>query len=164
VTGIRPFQATDLALLARLHGACFADAWNEATLAELLASPGAFAFLAGEDEGFVLARAVAGEAEILSLGVVPAMRRRGIARRLLSAVANEAKRRGAERLFLEVAIDNGPALALYRRAGFAKVGRRAGYYHRREGAVAAEVLALGLVGGENLESDAGGGVQSPKMQ
>lgn len=164
MTGIRPLQATDLALLARLHGACFADAWSEAALAELLASPGAFAFLAGEDEGFVLARAAAGEAEILSLGVIPALRRRGIARRLLSAAAGEAKRRGADRLFLEVAIDNGPALALYRRAGFAKVGRRAGYYHRREGAVAAEVLALGLVEGESVELHAGGGAQSPKMQ
>ena len=82
----------------------------------------------------------------------------------MSAAAGEAKRRGADRLFLEVAIDNGPALALYRRAGFAKVGRRAGYYHRREGAVAAEMLALGLVEGESVELHAGGGAQSPKMQ
>ena len=102
-------------------------------------------------EGFVLARAVAGEAEILSIGVVPAHRRKGLGRRLLSTAAVEARRRGAARLFLEVASDNAPALALYRRAGFAKVGRRAGYYHRPAGAVAAEVLALGLADNESIE-------------
>ena len=144
MTGVRPMAATELADLAGLHSACFADAWSEATLAELLASPGVFALLADGGEGFVLARAVAGEAEILSIGVVPAHRRKGLGRRLLSTAAVEARRRGAARLFLEVASDNAPALALYRRAGFDKVGRRAGYYHRPAGAVAAEVLAVDL--------------------
>jgi len=156
VNGVQPLAATELAILARLHGACFADAWSETTLAELLASPGVFAFLADGGEGFVLARAVAGEAEILSIGVVPAFRRKGIGRRLLSAAAIEAKRRGAERLFLEVASDNSPALALYRRAGFVKVGRRTGYYHRAAGAVAAEILAIGLAENESIERLAGG--------
>jgi [ribosomal protein S18]-alanine N-acetyltransferase len=163
VTGIRPLEATELAILANLHGACFADAWSETTLAELLASPGVFAFLADTGEGFVLARAVAGEAEILSIGVVPAFRQKGIGRRLLSAAAIEAKRRGAERLFLEVASDNSPALALYRRAGFVKVGRRAGYYHRAAGAVAAEILAIGLAQDDSTES-LSGGIRGPEVQ
>jgi len=162
VTGVRPLEATELAILARLHGACFADAWSETTLAELLASPGVFAFLADGGEGFVLARAVAGEAEILSIGVVPAYRRKGIGRRLLSAAAVEAKRRGAKHLFLEVASDNGPALALYRGAGFARVGRRAGYYHRAAGAVAAEVLAIDLAEDESIES-LGDGIRGPDV-
>jgi [ribosomal protein S18]-alanine N-acetyltransferase len=164
MTGVRPFQATDLALLAGLHAACFADAWNEATLSELLASPGVFALLAGRGKGFVLARAVASEAEILSIAVLPGCRRKGLACRLLSAAAIEAKRRGANKLFLEVASDNGPALALYRQAGFAKVGQRAGYYHRPEGAVAAEVLALDLVKAESNESYCSRGIQGPETQ
>lgn len=163
MTGVRPFEATDLSTLARIHAACFADAWNEATLAELLASPGAFALLADGGEGFVLARALAGEAEILSIAVLPANRRNGIARRLLSAAAVEAKRRGAKTLFLEVATDNGPALALYGQAGFAKVGRRADYYHRPAGAVAAEVLALSLAKDESNESYGSGIVRDPEM-
>jgi len=167
VTGVRPLAATELAILAELHRACFADAWSEATLAELLASPGVFAFLAEGGEGFVLARAVADEAEILSVGVVPAHRRQGIGHRLLSAAAVEARRRGAARLFLEVASDNGPALALYRQAGFAKVGRRAGYYHRPAGAVAAEVLVVSLIEDETIKScgeSLGGGIRGPKVQ
>ena len=163
MTGLRPLQATELASLARLHGICFADAWSETMLAELLASPGVFGILAEAGEGFVLVRAIAGEAEILSIGVIPDHRRKGIGRALLSAAAVEARRRGAERLFLEVASDNGPALALYRRAGFVKVGRRTGYYHRRTGTVAAEILAIDLSEDESRES-LGGGIRDPEVQ
>jgi [ribosomal protein S18]-alanine N-acetyltransferase len=144
MTKVRPLAGTELTILASLHAACFIDAWSEATLAELLASPGVFAFMAEGAEGFVIARAAAGEAEILSIGTVPAHRRQGIGRRLLSAAAVEARHRGAMRLVLEVAADNDAALALYRRAGFGKVGRRAAYYRRPTGAVAAEVLAIDL--------------------
>ena len=163
MTGLRPLQATELAILARLHGICFADAWSETTLAELLASPGVFGILADGGEGFVLVRAIAGEAEILSIGVIPDHRRKRIGRALLSAAAVEARRRGAERLYLEVASDNGPALALYRQAGFAKVGQRAGYYRRAAGTVAAEILAMDLSEDEGRES-LEGGIRGPEVQ
>ena len=167
MTEVRPLAATDLVLLAGLHAACFADAWSEATLTELLASPGVFAFLAEGGEGFVLARAIAGEAEILSIGVLPAHHRKGIARRLLSAAATEAKHRGAARLFLEVASDHDPALALYRQAGFAKIGRRAGYYRRPTGTVAAEVFAVDLAEDKTMESPGASfasGSRGPEVQ
>ncbi|MFX8246689.1 hypothetical protein ABTL56_19205, partial [Acinetobacter baumannii] len=48
---------------------------------------------------------------------------------------------GAEGLFLEVAADNEPAIALYRSAAFVPVGRRAGYY-RRPGGAAMDALVL----------------------
>jgi ribosomal-protein-alanine N-acetyltransferase len=43
-------------------------------------------------------------------------------------------------MFLEVAKDNAPALALYGRFGFVKVGERAGYYRRADGARATAVV------------------------
>jgi tRNA threonylcarbamoyladenosine biosynthesis protein TsaB len=119
----------DVAGLARVHAASFAEAWSAASIAGLLATPGTFALLArqdGEAVGFILVRAAADEAEILSLGVVPAWRRRGIARRLLDAAL--ARLVGVEALFLEVEADNAPALALYLGAAFAPVGRRPSYY------------------------------------
>jgi ribosomal-protein-alanine N-acetyltransferase len=67
-------------------------------------------------------------AEILTVGVVPAARRAGIARRLLTALLAEAVRRGAREVFLEVRVDNDGARALYLGEGFAEVGRRPGYY------------------------------------
>ena len=161
---IRAFGAEDLTALAELHAACFSDGWDGEALAVLLAMPGAFALLAVEAAsagkgsgplGFVMARAVAGEAEIISLGVRPDLRRRGLGHRLLTAVMAEAASHGTERLFLEVAADNDAARALYRRAGFAPVGERANYYHRPGGAVAALVLARNIAGLDNAENNRG---------
>jgi|TARA_B100001964_G_C14071093_1_gene525917 ribosomal-protein-alanine N-acetyltransferase len=56
------------------------------------------------------------------------------------AFAGQAQDLGAGELFLEVAEDNGAALALYAGAGFVQVGRRQGYYQGAGGARAALVL------------------------
>ncbi len=63
----------DVAVLAALHAAAFADAWSAASIRDLFATPGVFALIAGE--GFVLARAAGDEAEILTIAVAPAARR-----------------------------------------------------------------------------------------
>jgi ribosomal-protein-alanine N-acetyltransferase len=76
----------------------------------------------------LLGRVAAGEAEILTLAVAPAARRQGIATALLDAARAQGKARGAAALFLEVSVANHPALELYRRFGFAAVGRRRRYY------------------------------------
>jgi ribosomal-protein-alanine N-acetyltransferase len=138
------------ALLAALHergiGAA-GPAWTEAAFATLLALPGRRAFIAGEGDapvGFILLGLAADEAEIITLAVLPAARRRGVGAALVTAAGREAAARGAARLFLEVAEDNAPARALYSRAGFLPVGRRKGYYTHEGGAVDALVLSLSL--------------------
>lgn len=127
MTRLRAARGEDAGDLAALHAAAFASPWSRADHADLLASPGAFALLA-EGEGFILCRAIAGEAEILTLAVAPAARRRGTGRALVEAAAGVAGTLGAETLFLEVAHDNAAALALYDAAGFSRVGLRRGYY------------------------------------
>lgn len=127
MTRLRAARGEDAGDLAALHAAAFASPWSRADLADLLASPGAFALLA-EGEGFILCRAIAGDAEILTLAVAPAARRRGTGRALVEAAAGVAGTLGAETLFLEVAHDNATALALYDAAGFSRVGLRRGYY------------------------------------
>jgi len=127
---IRRATADDSSTLARLHAEAFAEPWSEAALAGLATSSGAFALAA--DDGFILVRALAGEAEILTLAVRPAARRRGLGRTLVQAAAADAREAGAESLFLEVAADNAAALALYAGCGFEPVGRRNAYYRRRD--------------------------------
>ncbi len=95
--------------------------------------PGAFGFLATEEDqpvGFVLCRRAADEGEILSMGVVPEERRRGLGRRLVAAALEAASAAGAESLYLEVAEDNRAARGLYQKLGFSPVGRRKGYYRK----------------------------------
>ena len=134
----------DAPALASVHAASFPAPWNAEALASLLASPGVFA-MACEDgkvlAGFILLRAVAGEAEVLTLAVAPGHRRQGIGAGLLDASLALAATHGADVAFLEVAEDNRAALALYGRAGFATVGRRGAYY-ARGGGPPADALVL----------------------
>jgi len=78
--------------------------------------------------GFVLGRTVAGEAEILSIGVLPAYRRNGVAARLLREAALRAHELGAATLFLEVDENNRAARQLYEGHGLKTAGLRKNYY------------------------------------
>ena len=120
-------------LLAALHAKCFAETWSAEWIASLLAQPGAFACLAEDDTGFILVRAAGDEAEVLTLAVEPAARRRGIGSALMGAASSRAAELGARRLFLEVGSVNYAAVAMYRRLGFVEVGRRKDYYTTQDG-------------------------------
>ncbi len=78
--------------------------------------------------GFVIARRVADELEILNLAVEPAHRRCGVASRSLEAALESGRARGAKRAFLEVRESNTGAIAFYQRRGFVRAGRRPRYY------------------------------------
>ncbi len=126
--------------MAALHARAFSvpRPWSETEFAEMLASIHTFAV--AEAQGFALGRAVAGEAELLTICVAPEARRQGIARRLIAAIEAAARLRRADSLILEVAADNAAAIALYRGAGFAATARRAGYYHHPDGGTTDAVI------------------------
>lgn len=136
--------------MAELHGGFAELAWDEPGIASLLRQPAARGLVLDRDPepnlaGFVIGIIAADEAEILLLSVLPSLRRRGLALRLVTALADEARGEGARRLLLEVAADNSPALGLYRKLGFGQIGCRSRYYHRRgEAPVAALQLAKAL--------------------
>ena len=140
---LRAADASDAIALAKAHASAFDAPWPPEAFIELLASPGVFALAAvdGAPVGLILMRAIAGEAEVLTLAVEPAHRRRGVARALLQAGVAQAAVAGAETAFLEVAADNVGALTLYSKAGFEQVGRRGGYY-RRDGGSSVDALVL----------------------
>jgi tRNA threonylcarbamoyladenosine biosynthesis protein TsaB len=134
--------------LALLHRACFPDEpWDGEAMARILGLSGCFGRLAwagGEPCGFVLARDLGDECEILSVGVEPAARGRGIGTRLMAAVLAEARRRDIPSVVLEVAADNEAARRLYAGLGFARVGHRPRYYRRPSGMADALILRLSL--------------------
>lgn len=120
--------------LARVHARAFdgqGRAWDAGEFRDLLDSD--FVFAVGDERAFALGRAVAGEAELLTLACDPACRRQGLGRACLAAFEAEALARGAVRFLLEVAAGNVAALALYHGAGYIEVARRAGYYSMPDG-------------------------------
>jgi ribosomal-protein-alanine N-acetyltransferase len=130
---IGPAGPGDLDALAALHRRCFDEAWARSDFARILEAPSSFALIARGPPaaaGFVLARTVVDECEILTLAVAPAYRRHGVGRALLHTAIALASLRGARAVFLEVAADNEAARALYTAAGFRMVGVREGYYRR----------------------------------
>lgn len=134
--------------IALIHAACFPeDPWDAEAIAQIMGISGFFGrvgWVRNDPIGFALAIALGAEAEIVSLGVLPGHRRCGIGSALLDAMCGEAQSRGAERVILEVALDNEAARALYAERGFIIVGRRRNYYRRAEGMVDALMLRVQL--------------------
>ena len=136
------------ALLAAIHAAAFDDPWDEAAIAALLTSPGCIGLLArsggdgtGEPCGFVLARKAADEMEILTIAVVPQMRRRGVGKALLDHLSASARSASAASIFIEYAADNAAAAQLYAQQGFRTTGLRKHYYRRAAGPACDAVTA-----------------------
>ena len=134
----RRLAAEDAAALARIERACFSAPWSENALREELANPLSEFWGIDTPEGvcaYAGWQCVAGEGYLLNVGVLPAFRRRGYARALLSRLIASARPR-AEFLTLEVRASNAPAIALYASLGFREIARRKDYYELpREDAV-----------------------------
>lgn len=131
---IRPARETDAAALRAVEVQCFSDPWSVAGFREAMAGPLSLGLIAesrrGEIAGYLFARVVADEAEILNLAVAPARRRSGIGRELLARALADLAARGARTVFLEVRASNDGAMALYQSQGFRPLGRRRAYYRR----------------------------------
>lgn len=132
---IVPMAENHLPALAELESLCFADPWSESALREELGNPCARFLVAlcdGEVAGYLGCHHIAGEGFIANIAVLPAYRRRGIARALVQA----AQAKPLSRLTLEVRASNEAAIALYRSLGFVEDGVRPHFYsHPTEDAV-----------------------------
>lgn len=112
--------------LENLHRACFpSKPWTAQDFADLKKSG---CDIIASQNGFIVYRAVADEAEIITIGVHPDARRGGIASAMLVVAEQDLRARGIKKLFLEVAENNSPARQLYERAGFHQIGIRPKYY------------------------------------
>ena len=105
----------------------------------------------GEILAYLVAMAGVDEMHLLNITVAPSAWHQGHALFMLGALAELCRRRGARQLWLEVRESNDRARAIYRRHGFAEVGKRKGYYPaahgRREDAVVMSLAIEGADGG-----------------
>ena len=78
--------------------------------------------------GFLVARRIANDIEILNFAVQPDFRRSGVGGALLQKALAWGSELNAERALLEVRASNYAALQFYERRGFVVTGRRPRYY------------------------------------
>jgi [ribosomal protein S18]-alanine N-acetyltransferase len=134
---IRAAHLADIDALVRLEAECFAsDKLSRRSFLRFAKSPSA-AFLIAcradrkEDPvgyAIVLFRRGGRSARLYSIAVSSEAAGRGAGSGLLAAAEAIARRRGAERLHLEVRADNPSAIRLYRLKGYRELGARDGYY------------------------------------
>jgi ribosomal-protein-alanine N-acetyltransferase len=132
---LRPANDGDLAPIMALEDAIYPDdAWSTENMARELTGEHTYYLVAIGDDGAIdayaglLAPLGTGQGDIQTVTVAPRARRQGLARTLMLALIDEARRRGAEELFLEVRADNESAQALYTDLGFETVAVRKRYY------------------------------------
>jgi ribosomal-protein-alanine acetyltransferase len=145
---IRAFRPGDIPELVSItEESSQAASWSKESYEELCTSEGFLAFVserAGRVSGFVVGRQAADEGEILNVAVRRENRRKGEGQALLSAVLEQLHRRGVRRVYLEVRESNKTGIAFYEKQGFARTGRRPGYY--REPKEAAVLMEKKLTG------------------
>ncbi|QCI69211.1 GNAT family N-acetyltransferase [Phreatobacter stygius] len=142
-------EMADARELAAIHGASFHRGWDAHEFETMLVDRAVLSHVirrrpAAPVGGFVLSRLAADEAEILTVAVLPRLRGRGFAARLLDTHVKDLMRAGIATLFLEVEAENAPALKLYQRQGFTVIGRRKGYYKTASGTSDAVMMRKAL--------------------
>jgi ribosomal-protein-alanine N-acetyltransferase len=123
------------------------DAWSPSTMAAEVAGKHGHYLVADAEDGAIdgyaglLAPQGGGQADVQTIAVVERARRRGLGRTLMLALLNEARRRGATEVFLEVRADNPGAQALYLSLGFVEIAVRPRYYR---GGIDAVIMRLAV--------------------
>jgi ribosomal-protein-alanine N-acetyltransferase len=133
---IRSMMAADLDRVVEIAAALDdAPQWPRRVYESVLASssPRRIAFVAedsgtGAVVGFAVAGLVPPEAEVETIVVAAGFQRRGVARRLFEAMADDLGRSQVREVLLEVRQSNVAAQGFYRSVGFVEEGRRPGYY------------------------------------
>lgn len=122
----------ELGRLEALECSCFSRPWSENAFRDAL-SKGDFFSLPivydGEELiGYAVLFCIFEDAELQNIAVDRRYRGQGLGAKLLDCCLEKARRKGAERIFLEVREGNTPARRLYEKCGFLFYGRRKNYY------------------------------------
>ena len=131
ILNVRPIETRDLQSVMVIQTACPEIAqWTERDYARVVQGDmsGWVAEEKTEVAGFIVARRVASELEILNFAVRSEWRHRGIGAALLGETVTWGATFQAEKTFLEVRASNLAALRFYEHNGFEVTGRRSRYY------------------------------------
>ena len=116
----------------QLHATSFDHPWDKKEFLSLLSLPTTKGWI--DEESLLLVSHVLDEMEILTILVHPNSRGKGKAVALLNHLILYAKEHAVQQIFLEVNVENHPAISLYEKMGFQKTGVRKNYYKMKDGA------------------------------
>lgn len=123
--------AADIGAVAEIEKNCFSSPWTEEGLESELTNPQAEFFVL-ECDGSVAAymgmHIVLDECYIANVAVSPAFRKKGFGQRLVENALAVAKEKSCSFITLEVRVSNTPAIELYGKCGFEKIGERKNFY------------------------------------
>lgn len=127
---LRPMTAADLRAVIRLDHQTYPHPWPAFFFRRLLrGNAGCWVYeRRGDVIGYGIMRPIREWVHIMNICVAPPYRGRGLGRRMLLKLMDEAVHRGARRAWLEVKPTNSKAIALYRGMGFRVSKRYKGYY------------------------------------
>jgi ribosomal-protein-alanine N-acetyltransferase len=131
---LRPMRWWDIPPAMEIEHELFGDeAWTDAMFWSELAARDTRHYLVAEDDGRVVGYAglcayTPEETYVQTIAVAANTQRRGVGTALLRALLDEANRRGAHRVDLEVRADNDSAQRMYVAHGFTAIGIRPRYY------------------------------------
>ena len=128
---LRPLAADDLDRVSELESELFGSgAWSRAMYEDELTQPDRY-YVAADDAGELVGYGgiiLAPDAQVMTVGVSAAHRRRGIGTQLVADLVARARAARSRHVFLEVRAGDDGAQELYRRAGFEPIGTRRRYY------------------------------------
>lgn len=130
-----PLLADRLDAVVALEQRAYAHAWSRTNFLDALHSGYHVQVLLAEDEvlGYFVAMKGVDEVHLLNITVAVEHQGQGLARLMLDALALWTRGQGLDWLWLEVRVSNAPAIRVYERHGFRRVGLRKDYYPARHG-------------------------------
>jgi len=139
--GLPPFDAAamrvpDLTEIIAVERQAYPVPWTHGNFVDSLAAGYPAEVMRGpraELLGYWVAMPGVDEMHLLNITVTPAWQGQGLAVAMLDRLVAECGRRGLTQLWLEVRVSNERAREVYRRYGFAEVGKRRAYYPVQEG-------------------------------
>ena len=133
---LRPMVVDDVDEVHALECSVFPHPWSRANFMDSLASGYDAWVLRAPDgalAGYFLLMYALDEAHLLDVAVAAPLHGRGVGRYLLDRIAARARAQHMESILLEVRPSNTRAQQVYRRYGYAEIGRCKGYYPAHEG-------------------------------
>lgn len=134
---LRAMRSSDVPAVLAIERQAYELPWTEGNFIDSLAAGYSALVLQAADGavlGYCLAMQGFGEVHLLNIAVDPACQGRGLARRMLAALAQLCRERKCPQLWLEVRVSNQRAREVYLQYGFREVGLRPAYYPVLQGA------------------------------